>query len=69
MSNSIKEANDINSQELVAMLKHTQYIYSTNDNMPEFYRAACILGINVCIDIIRQYDEILSAKEKESNGN
>lgn len=61
--------NDINSQELITMLKHTQYIYSTNDNMPGFYRAACISGINVCIDIIKQYDEILSVKEKERYGN
>lgn len=63
MSNNIKEANDINSQKLISMIKQAQAIYLTNETMPKFYRSACISGLNVCIDIINQYEDLLSAKE------
>lgn len=61
--------NDINSQELISMLRHSQYIYFTDDSMPEYYRAACISGLNVCIDIINQYDNLLAAKNESERNN
>lgn len=63
MSNNIKEANDINSQKLISMIKRAQAIYLTNETMPNFYRSACISGLNVCIDIINQYEDLLSVEE------
>lgn len=63
MSNNIKEANDINSQELISMIRQAQAIYLTDEIMPKFYRSACISGLNVCIDIINQYEDLLSVEE------
>lgn len=59
-----EKINDINSQKLISMIRQAQAIYLTNETMPKFYCSACISGLNVCIDIINQYENLLSAKEE-----